>query len=283
MKKITRVLAVIIFVFCGSNAFATAFVPGEVLVKYRSGSVPGSLSGELGKIGWAKIRVNSGRTILQEMATLKRNSDILLVVPNTYGQFLSEPSDPYFDEQWYLTNVSAPEAWDISLGAGVTVAVIDSGVDRDHEDLADAILPDGWDFGDDDADPSDALGHGTQVAGVIAAIQNNNRGISGIAPACKLLPLKISLGGTGAFTEDAVAEAIIYAADHGAQIINLSLGWIDGEIHQVIVDAIDFALNKGVLLVAGAGNERGPVWFPAIYDEVLAVASSDKIDGKVYQ
>ena len=280
MKKIALVLAIIIFAFCGSNAFATSFVPGEVLVKYRAGSSSRNLKGELGKIGWAKIKVESSKRMNQVLMDIERNPDILLVEPNTYGELLAEHSDPYFDEQWYLPNVSAPEAWDISLGTGVTVAVIDSGVDLAHEDLAQNILPDGRDFGDGDDDPSDELGHGTQVCGVIAAIQNNDMGISGIAPESMILPLKVNRGSLSVVQDDAVAAAIVYAADYGAQIINLSLGWNDGG-SQIVVDAITHAVEKGVLLVAAAGNESGPVFFPANQEEVIAVSATDENNEKI--
>lgn len=282
MKKIIFISAAVIFTLWGRGGFAASVVPGEVLVKYRAGSHFAGLTGGLGKIGWAKVRVGGTERVEEVRERFKEDPDVLLVEPNTFGTLLADAGDPYLDEQWYLAAVNAPEAWDVSLGTGVTVAVIDSGVDLDHEDLADAILPGGWDFGDDDPDPNDQLGHGTQVAGVIAAIQDNDRGISGIAPAAKVLPLKVTRGGTIAFSEDTVAEAIIYAADHGARIINLSLGWIDRELHQMIVDAIDYAIRRGVLLVAGAGNERGPVWFPASLDAVIAVGSLDTSDEKDY-
>lgn len=282
MKKIAQFTTIMMIALYGGSIFAASFVPGEVLVKYREGITPLRLSGGLGKIGWAKIRVENTKSMDRVLMEFRDNPDIELVTPNTYGEFLAEPNDPSFEEQWYLKNISAPEAWDMALGTGVTVAVIDSGIDLDHEDLASNILP-GWDFGDNDADPQDELGHGTQVAGVLAAIQNNDRGISGIAPACRVLPVKINTGGTGFFTEGAVAVAIIYAADHGARIINLSLGWNDGEPHTVIADAIGYAAEKGVVLVAAAGNERGAVWFPARHPQVLAVASTDTADEKVYQ
>jgi subtilisin family serine protease len=210
---------------------------------------------------------------------LKKNPDIVCIEPHYYGEFLLEPNDPAFDQQWYLPNIESPDAWDKSLGKGVIIGLIDSGVDLDHEDLADNILPDGWDFGDDDDDPTDEYGHGTQVCGVIAAIQNNDLGISGIAPECKILPLKVNVGGLNEIEDTNAAEAIIYAADHGANIINLSLGWPEGEI-PVITDAIDYAAGKGVLLVAAAGNADGPIWFPANQDEVISVSATKEDNTK---
>ncbi len=277
MKLSNTILIVhIIVLLFGNAAFASDSVPGELLVKYRGGTYSRSLSGELGKIGWAKIRVASDDSMTLTMETLRNSSDILRVEPNTYGQFLSEPDDPSFGMQWYLPDVETPDAWEKSLGTDVIIGLIDSGVDLDHQDLADNILPDGWDFGDHDDDPNDGFDHGTKVAGVIAAVQNNGVGISGCAPEATILPVKISQGSTGSFTDESVAEGIIYAADYGVDIINLSLGWTDdNKPHQVVRDAIDYALARGIVLVAAAGNNYGPVWFPANYDGVISVSGTD--------
>jgi subtilisin family serine protease len=281
MKYFTAAFIIQIgFFLLSTTAFATSFVPGEVLVKYKKGSYPTGLTGELGKIGWAKIKVESNKRMSQVQTAFKKNPDILLVEPNTYGEFLLEPDDPYWGEQWYLPNIEAPAAWDKSQGTGVIIGLIDSGVDLDHEDLVDNILPDGRDFGDGDDDPGDELGHGTQVCGVIAAIQNNGIGISGIAPESLILPLKVNRGSSGTVQADAVAEAIIYAADYGAQIVNLSLGWDDWE-PQIVIDAITYAVEKGVLLVAAAGNNNGPVFFPANQEEVIAVSGTDENNEKI--
>jgi subtilisin family serine protease len=177
--------------------------------------------------------------------------------------------------QWYLKDVEVLDAWEKSLGTDIIIGVVDSGVDLDHQDLSDNVLPGGWDFGDDDDDPNDRFNHGTKVAGVIAAIQNNEIGISGCAPEAAILPVKISQGSTGSFTDETVAEGIIYAAEYGVDIINLSLGWTDDKPHQVVRDAIDHALARGIILVAAAGNNSGPVWFPANYDGVISVSGTD--------
>lgn len=279
MKFLPLFIALIAIVLPGSTAFSASSVPGELLVKYRTGAYPKNLKGELGKIGWAKIKIEKSKGINQATMALKKNPDIVCIEPHYYGEFLLEPNDPAFDQQWYLPNIESPDAWDKSLGKGVIIGLIDSGVDLDHEDLADNILPDGWDFGDDDDDPTDEYGHGTQVCGVIAAIQNNDLGISGIAPECKILPLKVNVGGLNEIEDTNAAEAIIYAADHGANIINLSLGWPEGEI-PVITDAIDYAAGKGVLLVAAAGNADGPIWFPANQDEVISVSATKEDNTK---
>jgi subtilisin family serine protease len=283
VKKVIPLLSsMILLLFSPASVAAFPSVPGEVLVKYRAGTYPRHLKGPLAKIGWAKITIGKNETLHEAMGRLNRQSDIEHIEPNTRGEFLADPDDPRLNEQRYLPAIKAPEAWDTSLGSGVIIGLVDSGVDLDHEDLAGNILPNGWDFGDDDDDPGDELGHGTQVCGIIAAVQNNGRGISGVAPQSKILPLKISLGNTDIFTDETVAEAIMYAADNGAAIINLSLGWNDDEDHAAVTDAIAYAAEKGVVLVAAAGNRYGPVWYPARLEQVLAVSAIDGNEQNIY-
>jgi thermitase len=263
----------------GSDIRASDYLPGELLVRYKPGAYPKNLKGELAKIGWTKIKIDKSKSMSQAMMVLKKNPNITHVEPNYYGEFLSEPNDPDFDQQWYPPNIKAPEAWDKSLGQDVIVGLVDSGVDLTHEDLADNILPDGWDFGDDDDDPTDEKDHGTRVCGVIAAIQNNGLGISGIAPESNILPLKVNKGSSGEIEAADAAEAIIYASDYGVNIINLSIGWSDEE-PQVITDAVEYAINTGVLLVAAAGQFYGEVvFFPAKLEEVIAVSATDDTNG----
>jgi hypothetical protein len=120
------------------------------------------------------------------------------------------------------------------------------------------------------------------VCGVIAAVQSNSVGISGVAPQSMILPLKVSQGATSVFTDETVASAIIYAADSGASVINLSLGWNDGLDHVLITDAVTYAADRGVTLVAAAGNQQGPVWFPAKLEKVLAVSAINGEDQNLY-
>ncbi len=276
MKLLPLIIAAFLFLFQTTMAFSASFVPGELLVKYTPEAYPGNMHSNLAKIGWAKIKVDGRKNILQSMRDLQKNPTILHVEPNYYGEFLSEPDDPDFDEQWYLPNISAPEAWDKSLGSGAVIGVVDSGVDTSHQDLADNILTGGWDYGDNDADPVDEYGHGTQVCGVIAAVQNNGLGISGVAPKSKILPIKVSKGDSATPIAEAVAEAIIYAADQGARVINLSLAL--SENSQTVTDAVEYATNKGILLVAAAGNEVDAVRFPANLEDVIAVSATDDTD-----
>lgn len=209
---------------------------------------------------------------------LLRRSEVLYVEPNRRGRFeevvpAALPNDPQFADQWWLPSVGAPVLWAVSRGERVTVAVIDSGVDPDHPDLTAALLSNGYDFGDMSRSPDDRLGHGTAVAGIIAAHQNNSLGVSGLSPSVRLLPIKINIGGEASFLSDRLAMAIDYAVAQGAAIINLSLV---AEETITVRDAVLRALAAGVLVVAAAGNDAGELAFPASIDGVIAVASTGR-------
>ena len=184
------------------------------------------------------------------------------------------PNDPDFERQWALPHIQAENAWDdIGQLEPVTVAVIDTGVCMSHEDLAGRVLDNGYDFVDDDDDPDDVFGHGCSVAGIIAANTNNGIGIAGFAPNSTILPIRV-LGPSGSGSMADVAAGIVYAADEGADIINLSLGSSVGS--QVTKDAVEYAMGKGVTVIASAGNSGGSLpGYPARYEGVVAVGAID--------
>jgi len=184
------------------------------------------------------------------------------------------PNDPRYPEQWALPAIGAPSAWaQLSTDAQkVTVAVVDSGICASHPDLAGRIVA-GWDFLENDAVPQDDFGHGCSVSGVIAANMNDGIGIAGVAPNAQIMPLRVlNASGVGAYSD--VAAAIVYAADHSAQVINLSLGGSNPS--SSLEDAVNYAISKGVIVVAAAGNNgtEGAL-FPAAYPDVIAVGSVD--------
>src|SRR3954454_9723954 len=180
-------------------------------------------------------------------------------------------NDPLFAKQWGLTQIKAPGAWARGArGAGATIAVIDTGADLAHPDLQANLVP-GADFvpdGGECAGPQDENGHGTHTAGIAAAVTNNGVGVAGTAPDAKVMPLRaLDADGSG---EDAwIIAAIKHAADNGAKVINMSLGGqvILGEVPQLneeLEAAVQYAWDKGVVVVASAGNESFPLCsFPA--------------------
>lgn len=184
------------------------------------------------------------------------------------------PNDPDYDRQWALPHIEAETAWrEMGELSAVTVAVIDTGVCLSHEDLAGRVLDNGYDFVDNDDDPEDVFGHGCSVAGIIAANIDNGIGIAGFAPNSAILPVRVlGPGGSGSMAD--VAAGIVYAADQGADIINLSLGSMVGS--QVTKDAVDHAMAKGVTVIASAGNSGGALpGYPARYENVVAVGAID--------
>jgi thermitase len=194
------------------------------------------------------------------------------------------PDDPEFPSQWALERVGALCAWEHGQGSpDVTVAVVDSGVDLGHPDLVGRLRGDGFDFVDGDAEPRDENGHGTNVAGVIAATAGNAEGIAGLAPAVQLLPVRV-MDAQGYGSERLIAEGVRYAVDRGARVINLSVGvsllLAEDVASQPVADAIAYAGAQGALVVVAAGNDYAPVPNALAVDapHVLVVAASDEED-----
>ncbi len=181
------------------------------------------------------------------------------------------PNDPDFAQQWQLRELDALSAWPYAQGQDIAIALVDTGVMRDHPDLVGALRWDaGYDFGDQDVDAADWQGHGTLMAGLIAARCFNGLGGCGIAPLSTLIPYKINEKDSSTFTSSNLASAIVAAADQGAVVINLSL--VLPQPVAWVTDAIRYAMAKGSVVVAAAGNQGG-VAFPASLPEVVAVAA----------
>ncbi len=192
------------------------------------------------------------------------------------------PNDPLYEKQWHLQRVGAESAWEYSCGLGVTVAVVDTGVacfDKGPfsrgSDLSGTRCEGGYNFVADSDEAYDDQGHGTHVAGTVAQTTDNGKGTAGLAFCAKLMPVKV-LNRFGWGTLANVAEGIRFAADHGAEVINLSLGGSGKS--RILEDAVDHALSKGVVVVAAAGNSGKSVGYPAGYDGVIAVSATDSND-----
>lgn len=192
----------------------------------------------------------------------------------------SVANDPMLSQQWWYFHVGADKAYDTGFqGQGVTVAVLDTGVDRNHPDLKDNIV-DGWNFVDNNDDVTDKDGHGTHVAGIIAAVANNGIGIAGIAPKAKIMPIKVltRMGGTPVDIQNGVQ----FAVQKGARIISMSLGGYSSSIFQTIMStAITSAYFSGAVIIAAAGNENTDRdSYPAAYKDVIAVSAIDQSNQK---
>ncbi len=201
----------------------------------------------------------------------------LYVEPNFLLQAADTlPNDPAFGLQYGLQNIRAPQGWDLTTGsAAVTIAIVDTGVDYGHPDLAGKLVA-GYDFVNNDNNPQDDNGHGTHVAGIAAALSNNGTGVAGVSWGARIMPVKVLNAGAGGTYAD-TAAGVVWAVDHGAQVINLSLGGTGPSA--VLEDAIRYAHGKGALVVAAAGNAGANfVLYPARYPNVIAVARTDSAD-----
>ncbi len=198
------------------------------------------------------------------------------IEPNTRYQTQLVPNDLYWVLQWGPVKIEADYAWNTTVGdPSVLVAVIDTGIDHDHPDIVANYIPLGYDWVNNDTDPMDDYGHGTHCAGIIAAELNNGIGIAGVAQVSIMAEKGLDQYGWG--DEDDLANAIIHAVDQGADILSNSWGGYDESI--LIYDAVKYAYNSGVLVIAAAGNDASRnKLYPAAYDEVIAVTATDLLD-----
>jgi len=215
------------------------------------------------------LRVDPAREA-ETLAVLRARPDVHFAEPVVRVRRLWQPDDPDFAKQWHLKAVGAPAAWDTTRGAGVTVAILDTGI-APVDDLDAERIVAGHNFLTGGADARDDHGHGTHVAGTVAQSTGNGVGVAGMAPLARLMPLKV-LSADGSGTSADIADAIRWAADHGARVLNLSLG--GGSRSANMANAVAYARRKGCVVVCAAGNSgsRG-VSYPAAYRGALAVSA----------
>ncbi len=251
------------------------------------------------------LKVPEHSAVEETIYALSLNPDVAHAAfdHKTYIMAIPKPTDNFFNWQYYLFNegqeigfpgprgkdradIKALEAWEETKGdEQVTIAVIDTGIDFDHPDLLGKTVSRGYDFANDDNDAVDDHGHGTFVSGLAAANTNNGIGIAGVSWNSKILPVK-SIDTTGFGRESWLVQAIIYAVDNGADVILMSLGFIDlgpGEVLPLVEDALEYAYENGIVCVASAGNEGSSVIYPAASDKYcIAVAATDYNDNRPY-
>ena len=211
------------------------------------------------------------------VAAAQKNPTLVTIETEVRQQFLDPvrttrmTNDTLRPQQWALDRLQAESAWTRSRGAGVTVAVVDTGI-AVHPDLGGSFVP-GKDFALGGDGRNDGHGHGTHVAGIIAATPDNSLGVAGLAPDVKLMPVKV-LDNNGSGYSSAVSNGIIWATDHGADIISMSLG---GGYDSGQGVAVAYAISRGVIVIAAAGNGRAsgsPVAYPGAFPGVVAVSAT---------
>jgi len=216
--------------------------------------------------------VEGDRSTLKSLKKSNLAKSTEFIEPNYIYRAFEVPNDPDYSKQWNLRSINVESAWDETKGSGVTVAVIDTGISR-VPDLQKTKFVKGYDFVNDRVEAEDDSGHGTHVAGTVAQSTNNGYGVAGVAYEASLMPLKV-LDGYGGGTVADIAEAIKFAADNGADVINMSLG--GGGDSQLMHEAIKYAHHKGVAIVAAAGNaNQNAAAYPARYPQVISVAALD--------
>ncbi|WP_427127615.1 S8 family peptidase (plasmid) [Priestia megaterium] len=222
--------------------------------------------------------LHSKRDINTLIKIYNKLEEVEYAEPNHMLKAFYTPNDPFFAYQYGPQKVQAPDAWDVTTSNGnIKIAIIDTGVQLNHPELAIKLWP-GYNFVEGNLNPNDGNGHGTHVAGIAGALTENSLGIAGIAPSASIIPVR-ALDNSGNGTLSNIANAITYSTNAGAKVINLSLGSSQGSI--TLENAINYAWNQGVVIVAAAGNEASnTLTYPAAYQNVIAVASTDINDQK---
>jgi serine protease len=197
------------------------------------------------------------------------------------------PNDPDYPKQWHMRQIGMPAAWQLADGNGVIVAVLDTGVSHESygnfhvlEDLKGITFVDPYNFVSNNKHAGDDHGHGSHVTGTIAQVTNNGIGVTGVARNVKIMPLKV-LSKNGSGSVGGIADAIRYAADHGAKVMNMSLG--SAFPSKILKKAVQYAHDKGVVVVCAAGNEsKGKVGYPAAYPGAIAVAATQQDEATTF-
>jgi thermitase len=206
-------------------------------------------------------------------------SGSVAVLSQDYQSSMDEPdfvvSNDNSNRQWAITKIMAPQAWQVTAGEpDILIAVLDTGIDKDQKNLSGKVIAE-VNFTDTDTS-ADVYGHGTHIAGVISAGANNSAGIDGLAPDCRLLNVKVA-DDQGRFDSKVAARGVVWAVDHGAKVINMSL--VTYEPSSALEDAINYAWSRGAVIVAAAGNLAGDkIVYPAYYSRCIAVAATDSND-----
>ena len=298
MKKTLQFSAVLVFIslcfmvlICNDNAWAQnkkMFVEDELLIQFRIDTPKNKadeavnahgamVADEIQQLRIKRIKVPS-HVIETVREALSHNPHVEFIENNFLAEPSTTPNDSYYPSQWHLPKINAPSGWDITSGSeSMPIAIIDSGVDPDHPDLAGKLIT-GYNFLGSNTDTHDVLGHGTAVAGTAAAMTNNITGVAGIACDNPIMPLVVLNSSDYASYYD-ISRAITYAVDHGVRVLNISIGGSSSS--STLQSAADYAWNKGALIFASAmNNNTSTPYYPAACNHVVAVSATTSTDTK---
>ena len=298
MKKTIVALVIAVLLISSFSTIASAAPPDnlppqsgfsqeQILVKFQpnvnlpeAAEIHRQLGGQVKEtvpgIGVQVVTVPKGQA-KEKAKAYGLNAKVVYAEPDFVAQAVGSPDDSYFGLQWGLTKIGAAQAWEVTMGSpGINIAILDTGVDLDHPDLADKLMSNVNFSNSGTAD--DVYGHGTHVAGIAAAITNNGMGVAGLGYGSTIMNVKV-LSDMGAGAYSWVASGIVWAADNGADVINMSLGGPSES--STLEDALTYALSKGVVVVAAAGNNGDTTpMYPAYYTNCIAVAATDANDAR---
>jgi len=267
------------------------YVSNEILVKFKPNVSDEKINSitraddaeveeEVSEVDVHRIKIPKEKSVKEMVNEYENDPRVEFAEPNYIFNSSIIPNDSYYASyQWNMPKIKAPEGWDVERGESnsVVVAVIDTGVDLSHSDLNDKIVQ-GYDFANNDNNPSDDNGHGTHVAGIISAETNNGQGVAGVSWGAKIMPVKVLYSSGSGYLSD-VIDGIIYAADNGAKVLNLSLG--STYASSSMQTAVDYAYRKGCVIVAAAGNNgNSTTIYPCGCNNVIGVASTDQSDAR---
>jgi thermitase len=266
------------------SAVSEGWAKGRILVMPRAGlsdrdfdntlkSHRGRAAGKVGNTNVRVVTLPEGASETAVATALSHHPHIKFAEVDKRVALSFSSNDPYFSSEWHLTKIGAPLAWDSATAAGVTIAILDTGVDSAHPDLASQITP-GWNSYDNNSNTADVHGHGTATAGTAAAAVNNGAGVAGVALGTKIMPMRIS-DPSGYAYWSTTASAITWAADHGAKVANISFDGVSGS--STVQTAAQYLRNKGGVTIAAAGNNNRDEGFTPS-DAIISVSATDSND-----